>query len=218
MQRFRAIGAHDAVVDVDFGRHLVHVRLPAGEVPPPATQRVVMQTAELRFRPVLYNPGGEPLIFPFSARPTGPAGSTGFPGCEALLEKSPPDNDSARDVVLPDRERKYCYVLGPAAVTGAGIGTSGTVYDSTQSQWVVLVSFKNNDFLDKVAGPYVGKQIAIELDGVVQSAPTVQPGIMGRDVQITGQFTKSEAEDLAHVLRYGALPVQLHFVSAAAAG
>ena len=218
MQRFRAIGARDAAVDVDLGRHVVHVRLPAGEVPPPATQRAVMQTAELRFRPVQYNPAGEPLIFPFSARPTGPAGSTGFPGCEALVEKSPPDITSARDVVLPDRDRKYCYVLGPAAVTGASIGTSGTVYDSTQSQWVVTAKFRNNDFVDKVARPDVGKQIAIELDGVVQSAPTVQPGITGRDVQITGQFTKREAEDLALVLRYGALPVELHFVSAAAGG
>ena len=58
------------------------------------------------------------------------------------------------------------------------------------------------------------KEVAIELDGVVQSAPMIQPGITGRDVQITGQFTEDEAKDLALVLRYGALPVQLRFVSA----
>ena len=37
--------------------------------------------------------------------------------------------------------------------------------------------------------PYVGKQVAIELDGVVQSAPEINPGITGRDVQITGDFS-----------------------------
>ena len=67
---------------------------------------------------------------------------------------------------------------------------------------------KNNDFVDKIAGPLVNKLVAIELDGVVQSAPEINPGITGRDVQISGEFTQGEAKDLALVLRYGSLPVQ----------
>ena len=55
--------------------------------------------------------------------------------------------------------------------------------------------------------PYVGKQVAIELDGVVQSAPTINPGITGQDVTISGNFTRKQAHDLALVLRYGSLPV-----------
>ena len=42
----------------------------------------------------------------------------------------------------------------------------------------------------------------------MQSAPTINPGITGRDVEITGEFTQGEAKELALVLRYGALPVQ----------
>src|SRR5205085_4365705 len=135
-----------------------------------------------------------------------------FPGCAALIKRSPPDTDAARQVVLADRDRNLCFVLGPAVLTGASIEASGTTYDPNQG-WLATVKFRNNDFIDKVAKPYVSKEIAIELDGIVQSAPTVQPGITGRDVEISGQFTKSEAQNLALVLRYGALPVQLQFVS-----
>jgi preprotein translocase subunit SecD len=42
----------------------------------------------------------------------------------------------------------------------------------------------------------------------VQSAPTINEGITGRNVQISGAFSKGEATDLARLLRYGALPVQ----------
>ena len=111
-------------------------------------------------------------------------------------------------MILPDRKQTSCYVLGPALVTGKSIGSASVVYDSTQSQWATNVHFKNNDFIDKIAKPLVGKNVAIELDGVVQSAPLINPNITGRDVEITGQFTQGEAKQLALVLRYGALPVQ----------
>jgi preprotein translocase subunit SecD len=131
-----------------------------------------------------------------------------FPGCAKLIKQSPPDTDTAQTVILPDRTNTSCYVLGPAIVTGKSVGSASVQYDSTSSQWATNVHFKNNDFLDKIAGPMVNKQVAIELDGVVQSAPTINPGITGRDVEITGAFTQGEAKQLALVLRYGALPVQ----------
>ena len=110
--------------------------------------------------------------------------------------------------MLPDRDRTSCYVLGPAIVTGKSVGSANVQYDSTNSQFVTNIHFKNNDFLDKIAQPLVGKNVAIELDGVVQSAPTINSGITGRDVEISGNFTQGEAKDLALVLRYGALPIQ----------
>ena len=140
-----------------------------------------------------------------STTTTAPAGAT---SCETLIKQSAPDTDEAKSVVLPDRKKTACYVLGPAIVTGKSVGSANGQYDSTTSQWVTNVHFKNNDFVTKIAGPYVDKQVAIELDGVVQSAPTINPGITGRDVQITGQFSQGEAKDLALVLRYGSLPVQ----------
>ena len=54
------------------------------------------------------------------------------------------------------------------------------------------------------------QQIAIVLDSVVKSAPVVQtPTFEADDVSITGSFSEREAKNLALVLDYGALPVQL---------
>jgi preprotein translocase subunit SecD len=137
-----------------------------------------------------------------------PATTPGETSCETLIKSSPADTDSAKSVVLPDRKKTACYVLGPAVVTGKSVSTASAVYDSTASQWVTNVHFKNDDFVTKIAGPYVNKLVSIELDGVVQSAPQIHTGITGRDVQISGDFTQGEAKDLALVLRYGSLPVQ----------
>ena len=52
----------------------------------------------------------------------------------------------------------------------------------------------------------IGRQIAIVLDGMVYSYPTVQSEISGGSSQITGDFTLEESEDLANVLKSGKLP------------
>ena len=54
--------------------------------------------------------------------------------------------------------------------------------------------------------------LAIVLDGTVESAPQIQPNLVSNfdnKAQITGNFTEKEAKNLATVLRFGALPVQL---------
>src|SRR3712207_5401943 len=60
-----------------------------------------------------------------------------------------------------------------------------------------------------MAAAHKGEQIAIVLDGVIKSAPTIQAVSFDGKPTITGQFSQGEAKDLALVLRYGALPVQL---------
>ncbi|MCR4569554.1 MAG: protein translocase subunit SecD [Bacteroidales bacterium] len=52
----------------------------------------------------------------------------------------------------------------------------------------------------------IGKQVAIVLDGLVYSYPTVQTEITGGSSVITGNFEMQEAEDLANVLKSGKLP------------
>jgi preprotein translocase subunit SecD len=51
-------------------------------------------------------------------------------------------------------------------------------------------------------------QMAITLDGIVQSAPAFQEPTFESNVLISGDFSRTEAEDLARLLRYGALPVR----------
>ena len=57
----------------------------------------------------------------------------------------------------------------------------------------------------------VGRRLAIVLDGVVQSAPVIQ-GEIRESGEINGRFTREEAEELARVLRAGALPAGLRIV------
>ena len=52
----------------------------------------------------------------------------------------------------------------------------------------------------------IGRQIAIVLDGMVYSYPTVNTEITGGSSEITGNFDLEEAEDLANVLKSGKLP------------
>ena len=55
--------------------------------------------------------------------------------------------------------------------------------------------------------------VAIVLDGVVQTAPAFQTSSFTGAVQISGNFTRAEAEALAAALRTGAYPVAVHLVS-----
>lgn len=55
----------------------------------------------------------------------------------------------------------------------------------------------------------IGKQIAIELDGKVLTAPVVNEAITGGRAQISGQRNIDEAEHLAILLRSGSLPVKI---------
>jgi len=56
---------------------------------------------------------------------------------------------------------------------------------------------------------YLGKSIAVTLDGYVYTYPTVQSVITGGHSQITGNFTIEEAKDLANVLKAGRLPATI---------
>ncbi len=72
------------------------------------------------------------------------------------------------------------------------------------------------------SGPRGGDQqrgyIAITLDGVVYSAPSVEQSITGGRTSIEGQFSTQEAQDLATVLRAGKLPVPTKIVQSDVVG
>jgi len=68
------------------------------------------------------------------------------------------------------------------------------------------------------ADPNNKKAIAIVLDGVVYSAPTVQGEIPNGISQITGNFTIEDTKDLANVLKAGRLPTTAKIVEEAVVG
>ena len=58
----------------------------------------------------------------------------------------------------------------------------------------------------------IGKSVAVVLDNVVYTAPTVQGEIGGGRSQITGNFTVKEAKDLANIIKAGKLPAPAQIV------
>ena len=60
-------------------------------------------------------------------------------------------------------------------------------------------------------GGHIGTQLAIVLNNEIESAPTIQ-GQISDSGQITGNFTKEDAEDLSLVLRSGALPAGIKYL------
>lgn len=69
----------------------------------------------------------------------------------------------------------------------------------------------------EVTGNNVGRGLAIVLDGQVQSAPNIESRITDTGI-IRGNFTQTEVEDLSTVLRSGALPAEVTYLSQTSVG
>ncbi len=70
----------------------------------------------------------------------------------------------------------------------------------------------------RLTGNSIGQRIAIVLDDYVYSAPVVQSEIGGGTSSITGNFSIEEAQDLANILKAGALPAPTRIVEEATVG
>jgi len=110
------------------------------------------------------------------------------------------------------------YLLGPTEATGE-ILRSARAQIGGVGDWQVNVRVRGGriDEFNTIAADCYGesptcptRQLAIVLDGRVVSAPAINaPSFDPDQISITGQFTEREAKDLALVLRYGSLPVEL---------
>lgn len=104
-------------------------------------------------------------------------------------------------------------------MTGSGLQTAVAQYDEKQAEW--LVNFALNENGAALFGPFtsshIGRPLAIVLDGIVLSAPTIRAALTDGG-SITGGFTQDDANTLAVQLRYGALPVPLRVESTESVG
>jgi len=100
-------------------------------------------------------------------------------------------------------------------LTDARAGTNGQT-----GEWVVNFTFNSvgaRRFAD-VTRANVNHRFAIVLDGKVISAPVIREPITGGRGQISGSFTAASANDLAVLLRAGALPAPLTVVEERSVG
>ncbi|GLX52208.1 protein translocase subunit SecD [Streptomyces hygroscopicus subsp. hygroscopicus] len=109
----------------------------------------------------------------------------------------------------------YKYLLGPAAVDGTEVKKAQAVFDTQgASGWQVQMTFNSTGakkFAD-ITGQLAKNQapqneFGIVLDGEVVSSPYVSLAITGGQAEISGSFTQQDAQSLANMLSYGALPL-----------
>jgi SecD/SecF fusion protein len=197
------------------GDRRVIVELPGVYDPKEATE-VIGRTAQLTFHPVLG-----------LAEPEGQGGA----GAGGKGEAGAPATTTARaggdGLVLSD-EGGGRLRLGPAAVGGEAVGDARAELDPQfQTRWQVAIEFQGDggrrwaELTGEAACQPAGdprRRVAIVLDRQVISSPQVDPsvqcdqGIGGGQTVITGDFTDGEAQDLALLIRAGALPVPVEVV------
>ncbi len=118
-------------------------------------------------------------------------------------------------LITCNREGTVKLLLGPALMSGdrvtdayAGIpqgGVSWSVQLTFDEQGAEIFNTKTTPVLAGRTEPQ--NMFAIVLDSKVVSFPRVTTAIPGNSASITGDFTQAEAQDLANVLKYGALPL-----------
>jgi len=102
---------------------------------------------------------------------------------------------------------------GPVLLEGSALKSAGVSRDQVG---MPSVSFELNsqgaNTFAKITRENIGKQLAIMLDNKEQSAPTINSEINGGSGIITGRFSIEEANNLANLLKSGALPVEIKIV------
>jgi len=97
-------------------------------------------------------------------------------------------------------------------LTGKDLARSQVDFEQTTSAPQIALQFTSGGAkkFEEITGRNVGKSLAIYLDEVILTAPTVKGKISGGNAVITGQFTLSEAKRLVAQLNAGALPTPIH--------
>lgn len=146
-------------------------------------------------------------------------GRTAF--LEFKLVSNEPDNLSAAlKAETPDGyELKYSQeddepllLERDAVLTGEALENADVRFDTSEfGQPYVGLEFNSEGAkrFAQITADNVGRRLAIVLDGKVQSAPRIKEKIPSGEGIISGRFTLEKAQDLALVLRVGALPAPM---------
>ena len=108
-------------------------------------------------------------------------------------------------VAIKSTSRDGLAPLDGGAVTDARVDTDGTKGNGSPYVSMTMNAEGANTWA-RLTKDNLKRQVAIVLDGMVYSYPTVQSEITGGNSQITGNFTMEDCQDLANVLKSGKLP------------
>lgn len=195
-KRVDRLGMAEPDIAVQGSNNIV-VQMP-GIHDPERAKEIVGKTAQLEFRLVL------------ESKEKDEAKTAGWKLSEG--EELKPDDE----VTLPLEEggKAFWLKLGPTQLMGDIVKKAQVAYSEEGKP---IVSFEltqdgTKKFSDLTTANQ-GKQLAIVLDYMVESAPNIKEPITDGRGQIEGDFTESEAKDLALVLNTGALPLSLELVN-----
>src|ERR1700733_7200068 len=133
---------------------------------------------------------------------------TTVPPDQALQGRVPPDSD----VLMSSTSPKVPYVVKKQVlVSGGDLTDAQPGFDQRSGEPIVSFRFNTSGprKFAQATSENVGQPFAIVLDNEVISAPVIREPITGGSGQISGSFTVQAANDLAILLRAGALPAPL---------
>jgi preprotein translocase subunit SecD len=139
------------------------------------------------------------------------------PTQEALLQNFQGKVPDTMEVVQGQGEQAgqptFYLVKREVVITGRDMKNARAAVDPQTNQPDVHFSLnpQGADKFKRATGANIGRRLAIILDGTVASAPTIHSQISSEG-QITGRFSTQEADELAKVLRAGALPATLRYL------
>ena len=141
-----------------------------------------------------------------------------YPNMSAATAKAqglPPNT-----IIVPSQDGGDELLYEDVALGGESLVDAQPGFDSQTSRSVVSFRFDTRGAVTfgDITSKNVGRRFAIVLDNQVITAPTIQTPITGGTGQISGSFTPQSANDLAVLLRAGALPASLDIVEERSVG
>ena len=111
-------------------------------------------------------------------------------------------------------ETMYMVVRKAPSVTGQHLKNARRSEDSFtgRSEVEFFLNAEGVELFSRTTEQNVGNRLAIVMDNEIRSAPNISERIASEAARITGTFTREEAEDLALVLRSGALPAAIEIL------
>jgi preprotein translocase subunit SecD len=128
---------------------------------------------------------------------------------EAKLGRLPPQSE-----ILHDQKGTPYLVEKRIAMSGENLVEAQPAFNQGTEEPIVTFRFNaaGTRQFARMTGQRVGLPMAVVLDGVVLAAPIIREPILGGSGQISGGFTIESANNLAILLRSGALPAPLTIV------
>ena len=109
--------------------------------------------------------------------------------------------------------------LGETLLTGSALKKADVSYDNLgRPQISFEMTAEGAQEFAKITRENIGRQLAITLDGVVQTAPKINTEIPSGNGAITGNYSVEEAKGTAALLNAGALPIKAEIVETRTVG